>query len=146
MPLSVDPSHKIAIKWAKGSFFFTHFSSKCAEIRKMKFLQVLSFSYEQINFTSSSFSSLTWFLNAVNGGPCKAVRSLMSWSLDRVWRSFLPIYWTQLTRRKWGLTRCCIFRGHDLPVDLASACSFSRIAYWRQSEESWALTVDSQKV
>ena len=145
MPLSVDPSHKIAIKWAKWSFFFIHCSRKYSEIRKMKFLQVLSFSYEQINFTPWSFSSLTWFLNAVNGGPCKAVWSVMSWSLDRVSQSFLPIYWTQLTREKSGVTRCCIFRGNDLPVDSASACSFSRIAYWRESEESWALTVDSRK-
>lgn len=145
MPFSIDPSHKIAIKWAKSSFSFRLSSRKYSEIRKMKLLQVLSFSYKQINFTPWSFSSFTWFLNAVNGGPCKAVWSVMSWSLGRVSRSFLPIYWTHITRGKSGLTRCCIFRGNDLPVDLASACCFSRIAYRRQSEEPWALTVDSRK-
>ena len=61
------------------------------------------------------------------------IRNVMS--LGRVSQSSLPIYWTQLTRGKSGLTRCCIFRGNDLPVDLASACCFSWIAYGRQSEE-----------
>ena len=37
--LSVDPSHKIAIKFTKCNFFFTFPSNKYSEIPKMKFLQ-----------------------------------------------------------------------------------------------------------
>ena len=56
--LSVSPSHKIAIKLTKGSFFFSLSSNKYSEIPKMKFLQAVSFQFELADFTPWSFSGL----------------------------------------------------------------------------------------